>query len=394
MKSKKVNHAEVKCLVIGDPHIRFRAIHEGEELVKSCIQTASELNPNFIVVLGDILDTHETAKVQAYKLAYDFIEGLSKIAHTYLLLGNHDLLHNKAFLDEMHFFHPLKKYPNVTVVDKPQIVVHGDKSFVMCPYVPPGRFIEALNTLEEKDGENDMAEWMMSDCIFCHQEFFGCMYFGSVSENGDSWEEEYPPVISGHLHEEQTIGSNIFYPGTPRQKDFDESPDKFIWGVTFTPERDLPFTIEKLSLGLKKKIVVKLNVNDVETFDMSILETSIVKLELEGFPEQLNKFRKSKLYNKLVRAGVVISKQPLSEDVDDDEENIEDEKSVASSFDEVLKELVDSKDEYVRRAYNEIRGIPMAEEEVELVFDDDPEDEEDEQNEEENEEENNDEEDE
>ena len=43
------------------------------------------------------------------------------------------------------------------------------------------------------------------------------------SVEGDKWSLEYPNVISGHIHSNQTIQKNVYYPGAAMQHAFGES---------------------------------------------------------------------------------------------------------------------------------------------------------------------------
>ena len=76
--------------------------------------------------------------------------------------------------------------------------------FLFVPYVPPGRFVEALETYKN-------INWKDVDCIFAHQEFYGCKMGAILSEEGDKWESKWPLVVSGHIHSRQWINKNIYY---------------------------------------------------------------------------------------------------------------------------------------------------------------------------------------
>lgn len=346
--------------VIGDTHFRDKHMLEGEELVQRCVSAVSNAQPSMIILLGDVLDTHEVARSAPYKLAYRFIEELSNIAPTYVLIGNHDFINNSQFLTDNHFFNPLKRYPNVKVVDRPTVVEHGEYMFVMCPYVPTGRFIEALNTLLH-EGVN----WELATCIFAHQELRGvALKPGEISENGDLWDENYPPIISGHIHQAQTINENIYYTGSAQQISFDEDPDKRVWHISFSDDGTL--NIDKIDLELKNKKEVTLTIDEIKTFDRSLADKYYVKIKLKGTSEQLKLFRKSPQYAKLVKLGVKID--PIT--IREEDPLYTELKSLGrgfTSFQSVLKEVVKRKSNNIRNVYTEIFGeLPVSK--VELVF--------------------------
>ncbi len=54
----------------------------------------------------------------------------------------------------------------------------------MVPYVPPGRFVEALNIIDNE-------WWKNVNCIFAHQEFYGCKMGAIESIEGDKWDHSF-----------------------------------------------------------------------------------------------------------------------------------------------------------------------------------------------------------
>ena len=364
----------VKVFVIGDIHYKASTLFEGEIFTEKVINAVSVSQPDFIVILGDTLDTHEVVRVQPFNLACQLIEELSNIAPVYVIIGNHDYINNSQFLTTNHIFNPLKKWDNVFVVDEPVFHTYKDYSFVFCPYVEPGRFVEALDHLVS-GGEM----WDLADCIFAHQEFKGCKMGAFISDAGDDWDENYPAVISGHIHDAQTVGENIFYPGSAIQHAFGESPDKNMWEVVFGGLGEPPFFfIQKINLGMKGKKIIALNVSEIESFDAKILDKFHVKLTLSGTTEQFKLFRKTPKYSELQRKGIKFSYKPIQDSVHEIAGEARSRKQV--SYHEILKEVVRKKTEAVKESYrNVIGGVVEGSEDddgsdeeiiVQLVFDD------------------------
>ena len=140
---------------------------------------------------------------------------MSKITLTYVLVGNHDLINNQQFLTQNHWMNAMKDWPNVKIADD---VIDYKSQFLFCPYVPPGRFIEAISKFEN---------WKDYKAIFCHQEFYGCKMGAIISSDGDKWDKLYPDIIAGHIHSNQTI-DNVYYPGSSMQHAFGESEKNII----------------------------------------------------------------------------------------------------------------------------------------------------------------------
>jgi DNA repair exonuclease SbcCD nuclease subunit len=243
----------MSVLVIGDPHFKVSNIKETEDMSKVIVKKAEELLPDMIVVLGDVLDRHETIHVSPLTRSINFLNKLRNIAPLYVLMGNHDLKNNRQFLSDEHPFTALKFWDNTTIVDSVKTITIKDKLFVFVPYVPPGRFEEALNKADN---------WKEATCIFAHQEFKGCQMGPIVSVEGDKWPLEYPFVVSGHIHDYQELQNNILYTGTPIQHAFGDKSDKTISYFKFGEDR----VHERIPLMLKMKKIVYITCADVTNY--------------------------------------------------------------------------------------------------------------------------------
>ena len=138
----------ISVLVIGDPHFKVGNVQESEEMVKKLIELAKEKKPTFIVCLGDILHRHETIHVSPLMRAEEMIRLLSEISPTFLIIGNHDRPNNSNYLTNEHPFNAMKKWNNTYIVDKVVDTTIKNKRFLFVPYVPPGKFMDALNTIK------------------------------------------------------------------------------------------------------------------------------------------------------------------------------------------------------------------------------------------------------
>ena len=300
--------SNVTCLCIGDPHFQDSNMVDVATLTKNIIIYATKVKPDFIVCLGDILHTHEKIYVTPFKAATNFLYNLSRIAPTYLIIGNHDYKNNSQFLTNNHAFNALKKWDNMYIVDNVLVHEYGNQKFAFCPYVPPGRFLEALN------GSNQV--WELTDCIFAHQEFYGCKMGAIKSEIGDKWDEGYPLVISGHIHDHHIVDNNVFYTGSIMQHSFNENSKKYLWFFTFEySSEESKYTCKKIDLGMKQKKTLYIDIDDLSKFDYEKYKNYHIKLDIKGFTEQFKTFRQSKAYKELISNGIKISFTPIHKEL-------------------------------------------------------------------------------
>ena len=325
----------MKVLAIGDPHFMITNIKNVEIFMEKLFTLIENQKPELIVMLGDLLHEHERLHITPLNKAYDFIRKLSQHTLTYCLVGNHDLLNNRQYLSENHWMNAMKEWDNVKIVDK----VCSYQNFLFVPYVPPGRFVEALETYKD-------INWKNVDCIFAHQEFYGCKMGAILSEEGDKWESKWPLVVSGHIHSRQWINKNIYYPGASMQHAFGES-EKNIIPVILFENKDYDIIEHDLELPRKKIIYT-----DLETIDdLNIPESEDqIKVTIKGNYEEFKTFRKTKKYKDLSKKGVkIVYKHKKIKET----EKIEIQNK--SDFYEILNELVNrTKDEFLISEYNHV----------------------------------------
>jgi len=300
--SSQQEEGDVVAFVVGDPHFMPNIVLECDRFSEEVIKKAHDIKPDIIVILGDMLHEHEKVYIPAHNAIEFLIRGLRAIAPVYLLIGNHDYINNKQYLTKKHIFGPYKEWENVKVIDYPLMEKVKGKLFTFCPYVPQGRFIEALNTTNQYD-----EMWEMSDAIFAHVEVRGVKAEnGEVMTKGNVWHEDYPFLVLGHIHTPQAF-DNIFCPGSSRQTNFSELDERGVCTITFTEDGH---TIKKVPLGGKVNVVVKCDVNEAKGFDCGVLEEKNVKMVVQGNKEQKRVFKKSKEYLDLVGKGVVVVFEP------------------------------------------------------------------------------------
>ena len=290
----------IKVICIGDPHFKENNIPEIKEFIEKIINLVKDVMPDFLVILGDLLDKHERYYEGPYNLAVKWLWELQEIVPVFLIIGNHDLKNNTQFLTDAHAFNPTKVWKNITVCDNVVIRDIPDKNgdefrFTFLPYVFPGRFVEALET------SNEM--WETSECIFGHQEFRGCTLSGTqVSTVGDIWKETNPRIISGHIHDKQTIAPKnrdntgyIHYPGASMQHAFGEADNKAIWVCEFNTDGE--FSYEEIDLELPKRIIHQM---DIDYLNKDLIlklssDRNKHKIKLLSSKEDIDVFRKSGL---------------------------------------------------------------------------------------------------
>lgn len=327
-----------KLLCIGDPHFKLDNMAEIDLFITRIVEIINEKQPDSVVILGDLLHTHERLQTLVLNKAQSFINIVRELKEVYIIVGNHDYINNSQFLSTNHWMNSMKYWDNVTIVDTVKYCTMNNKQFTFVPYVPVGRFKEALDT-----SDND---WKSSSIIFAHQEFFGCKMGSIISTDGDRWCTDLPQIISGHIHSKQQIQSNIYYTGSPIQHAFGESKNNTIALVTV----DDNISIEEISLNLPLKRIIYIDSSNFEQYQLNPGKDKI-KLTISGTYSEFKSIRKTKKYRNTIKKGIKIVFKPKNPPVSDENNSNVNE----TNFTEILRKLVyEIKDNELHNTYERL----------------------------------------
>lgn len=315
---------ETLFLIIGDLHYQIKNRRDTDLLESEIIRCVKKIRPHIIVFLGDTLDEFDYAHSNPVTRISNFLNSLSVLfmnqliednrykegfKNIIILIGNHDIPNNKSFLTKEHHFNFLKTSIMIDIIDYPKKIQIDNNYYTFTPYVPSGRFKEALNLI---DG------WRESLVVFGHQEIKGCMMKYIKSECDDVWDENIL-LILGHIHGAQEVGNYVKYPGTPYQTNFGEDKNKSLL-VCSIKDKTVKMYKESIKFIPKETIVIKYN--DINNFDLhqilghdkntvtleDILKSTMIRLEIHCNIEQMACISKSNNISYLEKNGVKINK--------------------------------------------------------------------------------------
>ena len=267
----------VKILTIGDPHFKQDNVIETDLMETELISIIEREIPDFVVILGDILHKHDKIDMLPFNRACKFIKKIHNIKvlkKIYILIGNHDRLNNDDFLTQAHPFNSFKEWEKITIVDNVIIDKVKDQTFLFCPYVPVGRFFEALKTKEYNPYE--------IKAFFAHQEFKGCKINKITESDADEWPEDYPILISGHIHDYEKVNNNLIYTGTPFQHSSSDSTDKSISIFEFNENMEH----SRIYLKIPKKINLTMSPEEFKIYIPP--EECKIKIKIKGKLSSIN----------------------------------------------------------------------------------------------------------
>lgn len=273
---------------IGDPHFKDSNGSETDLLHQDCVRYANQWKPRLIICFGDLIHTFEKTKMRTHRRANQFLQDLSKEAHTILLLGNHDRPINKDYNSEDHFYTGVARPGVLEIIDRPTGLVIDGLRLLFIPY-----FVGTIDAF--------LAEYQIDptqfDYAFGHMETYGADIrpserYGPLPSKGDRWPSHYPPLISGHIHKRQHL-ENVYYIGTPYQETFAEDTAKGIAQIRLSRPSSRP-NITYFSTSIPMKLTVELTV--LEFYAFVPTEGVLTKLVIRGSPEEVATLRKTPQY--------------------------------------------------------------------------------------------------
>lgn len=293
----------LKIIVIGDLHFKQNNKNETDEFHQELLKVIKSQHFDFAVFLGDILDRHDVVNLGPYNRSINLFEDVCQYCPLYILIGNHDRSNNSDFLSTNHIFNPLKKWDNITIVDHVIKKTINNIPIILLPYVPNGRFMEALQTVDFDPNVNSI--------IFCHQEFSGCKINKILSVNGDVWNNK-SLIISGHIHQYHHVNHNIIYVGSAIQANFGEEDEKTI--SIFTIDDNIfngmndnihdAVVEERIKLNITRKITIHLTIQQLQQWKCP--ENQVIRLIITGTCPEIQALSKSHLMKELEKKRIKI----------------------------------------------------------------------------------------
>lgn len=295
----------IQMLCVGDPHFQTKNLVQAQAFVAwlvHLVQLRSD-EVDAVVLMGDLLHTHERLHSAPLTVACDLVLRLAAILPTYVLVGNHDFINNSQFLSENHWMNCLKGSRDVHIVDRVTVSRIQDVDVAFVPYVFPGRFREALLT------QFDSFESFRStvSCVFAHQEFRNAKMGCFLSEEGDVWDDFDPMVISGHIHQRQDLQPNIHYTGSCLQHAYGEPSDKTISLVSIPSvetNNSLSTKIELLPVPGRKKAIIQVGIEEFRSRDWTCVIKDKNKIDyrlcITGEKHEFPSLSRHKTFKKIV----------------------------------------------------------------------------------------------
>lgn len=258
-------------LLIGDLHVTEKNCVQFEQLTKRVQDLLLTRPISHVILLGDILDNHGVISRQAMYSVSCFIESIAVQVPCTVLVGNHDMDHNKRFCEiDCHWMQLLKHVDNVTVIDRPRVINMDGANICCVPYVPPGRFREAIETFQKDFQINADA----CDLVVAHQEFANGKLSDSIISSCLEPYDFMPLCVSGHLHKSHTIsgtsgGGSVVYTGSAFSHSFGQGK---CWLWLYDTRTS---TLDRIENCVEEKRSMYVALTDLESIDKSCLSKNI-----------------------------------------------------------------------------------------------------------------------
>jgi DNA repair exonuclease SbcCD nuclease subunit len=284
-----------------------------------------------VIFLGDIFHSRSSLNVNTINIAINSIKDISKHAHVYLILGNHDIHYkNSADIHSIKMFEGIK---NITVIDKPTIVNINDKEVLMVPWLGDiseykkeqfdmlmghfdisskyliSSYIEEHSYQDIPDVNYVINKLINDDIIYdIENQSITNEELNELLNNKNKRSSKYignfidlckknGVILSGHIHTRKEFkikGRNFIFIGSPQEQNFgdiDGSHGFYLYinnRFKFVKSEDIPKHIE-----LK---ISDINNKGIDSFDFSICKNNIVKMIID---EKIDHVKHAEIMNRI-----------------------------------------------------------------------------------------------
>lgn len=104
---------DIRILCAGDFHITSKT---KEKDIDFYLESANEEKPDYICLLGDLIDTPYNIE-SCKELLFKLIKGSALIAPTFVIIGNHDFIHNKKDYLNKELWNEINDIKNVRLLN-------------------------------------------------------------------------------------------------------------------------------------------------------------------------------------------------------------------------------------------------------------------------------------
>ncbi|WP_041083644.1 metallophosphoesterase family protein [Thermotoga profunda] len=208
-------------------------LDETKKALLHLVQIAEQEKVELVLITGDVLHSRVSPKIEALNVLSDILAKFSEIAHTFLVLGNHDWQGLKAWKNL-----PIR---NLTIVDYPEQITTEHFKIFFLPYTDPQRLlgttedstalvgeylndflVKVRNQIDEKKINILAGHLLIEGLIESDKEIaLGVQIKKSVIPTGLDY------VALGHIHNNSIVQQSPItcYAGSPITLDFGEEHD-------------------------------------------------------------------------------------------------------------------------------------------------------------------------
>lgn len=275
----KIQNKDV-AVFISDIHFTLKTLSVASAALTAALKKAEELGAPLIIA-GDLHDTKAILRGECVKAIISIVKN-AKVP-VKVLVGNHDKIHEKSQEHALEFLRPY-----VDLIDSTRLIdEHFGSSIGFIPYQSTN---EAFL--------NEIKQFKRGTLIVCHQGFKGA-FMGEYVRDESSVDpkdvKEYP-IISGHYHKHQCIGS-VTYIGTPYTTSFAEAND----GPKGFLVMNSNLWLKQVPTNLRRHVIIERTTDTV--FDKLVESTGkddLIWLKVTGPSIELDKLNKKDIAKKVI----------------------------------------------------------------------------------------------
>lgn len=277
------------AIVISDIHFNLNTLDLASAALFQAIEESNKRQLP-LVIAGDLHDTKAIIRAEVANKLLSLLNTCDQFVH--ILVGNHDRINEK------HSEHGLNYLSNLaTIIAYPSAINLRGITTLFIPYQSDPSIIN-----QYKNNNNQL--------VIMHQGVNGA-FMGDYIQDKTSIEPNFNvPVISGHYHKHQTVGS-VTYIGNPYTMSFGEAND----GPKGFLQLYSDGSFDRIYTNLRKHIVVERTPRNIFDKIENLNENDLLLIKLTGPLSELQTISKKVIADKVVgHMNFRLDKIPTSKD--------------------------------------------------------------------------------
>lgn len=270
---------------LADIHIRVMDRHQEYREVFENLYKAIDEKESIVVICGDLFNNKDRFTSETIVLFNEFVERLSKITYTFVIVGNHDCFYHSDRLDSLSGIVSIAKHPRLFLLKESGVYTFKNVQFGVSSITDSNTIISA-----DKLSGNFTKIALYHGCV-------GKVELGQENNTITGIDTElfdgYDYTLLGDIHKRQYITNTMAYPGSLIQQNHGEelSHGMLLWDISKGTSQYIPIHNDYSFITIKPDVSLNLELVKFTKYSrIRLLIDDVHEENVEEISKQLEKY--------------------------------------------------------------------------------------------------------